>query len=441
MEAAKEKGRNMYAIGIDIGTTSICGVLIDITDGRILKQKTVPYEAFIRTGNSWEKIQDAEKLISIATGILDKLLVPDTLVIGLTGQMHGILYFNREGKAVSPLYTWQDGRGNLFYKETTYAQYLDSCTGYGNVTDFYNRENGIRPKEAVSYCTIQDYLAMTLCGLKRPVIHTSNAASFGCYDLRTNEFSYETDIEISGNFELAGEYKGVPVGIAIGDNQAGVFSTLADENRLLVNVGTGSQVTIVSPQIIEGSNIESRPYFEGKYLVVGAALCGGRAYSLLKDFYTKIIQAAGGDTSDVYGLMERMITEKHSSSLKVDTRFDGTRKEPEICGSIMGLRTENFTPEELTYGILEGMAGELFDMYGQMRVKRCGMVGSGNGIRQNKKLIQIIEKCFKDRLSIPVHREEAAYGAALFGLAACGKFENAAEAQKLIRYEPDAENT
>ncbi|MBQ8878176.1 MAG: hypothetical protein IJ029_05560, partial [Lachnospiraceae bacterium] len=223
----------MHAIGIDIGTTSICGVLLDARTGKLIKRQTIMSNAFIPTENSWEKIQDTEKLISISKEILDGLLDEETVVIGLTGQMHGIVYTDESGKALSPLYTCQDEIGNLPDRDTTYAKYMESLAGYGNVTDFYNRENGLRPKEAVSYCTIQDYLGMVLCGRKRPVLHSSNAASFDCFDAE----------KITDEYRLLGEYKKVPVAVAIGDNQASVFSTLTDESGILINIGTGSQIT------------------------------------------------------------------------------------------------------------------------------------------------------------------------------------------------------
>ena len=98
----------MYAIGIDIGTTSICGVLIDISDGTVVKSSTVPSEAFLKTDNVWEKIQNTEKIINIAKNIIDDFLNKETVVIGITGQMHGIVYIDNNGSAISPLYTWQD---------------------------------------------------------------------------------------------------------------------------------------------------------------------------------------------------------------------------------------------------------------------------------------------------------------------------------------------
>ena len=76
-------------------------------------------------------------------------------------------------------------------------------------------------------------------------------------------------------------------------------------------------------------------------------------------------------------------------------------------------------------------------MYRMMNVTRTGIVGSGNGIRKNAKLMEVLEERFGEKLKIPAHKEEAAYGAALFGLVACGKFRNGTEAQRLIKYEKD----
>ena len=90
----------MYAIGIDIGTTSVCGVVLDVNTGEVVKSRTEMSDAFISTENSWEKIQDTEKIISIAMEILESFAEYPAEVIGLTGQMHGILYVNAHNKLV-----------------------------------------------------------------------------------------------------------------------------------------------------------------------------------------------------------------------------------------------------------------------------------------------------------------------------------------------------
>ncbi|MBO5909404.1 MAG: hypothetical protein J6Q67_06505, partial [Clostridia bacterium] len=109
----------MQIIGIDIGTTSICGVVIDAKTGKVLKSKTVNSDAFIKSDKNFEKIQSADKIIKLATEISESFISKETVSIGVTGQMHGIVYTDKDGNAVSPLYTWQDLRGNEPYKNTT----------------------------------------------------------------------------------------------------------------------------------------------------------------------------------------------------------------------------------------------------------------------------------------------------------------------------------
>ena len=427
----------MKVVGIDIGTTSVCGVLIDATTGCVEKSVTKNSSAFIEGCADWEKIQSVNKIMTVATDILESLIAASSEVgvIGVTGQMHGIVYTDKDGDAVSPLYTWQDGRGNLPYKDVTYAKYLNSFSGYGNVTDFYNTENGIKPESAVSYSTIHDYFVMQLCGLKKPIIHTSDAASFGCYDLENNRFNYACTAEITGDYRIAGEYKGIPVSVAIGDNQASVFSTLANEEDILVNIGTGSQISVISDKIADNMQVETRPYFENKYLIVGAALCGGRAYSMLKNFYAEVLgYIKRVDDDEVYRIMNDMLRNAKSSSFKVDTRFAGTRLNSEITGGISGITTENFTPSALTYGVLCGMTDELLNMYEKMGICKSGIVGSGNGMRKNKALVRIFEERLGAKMKIPSHLEEAAFGAAMFAMIAGGKFKNAKEVQSIISY-------
>lgn len=422
----------MKAIGIDLGTTSICAVVINTDSGKVLRSETVNSNAFITTPDEWEKVQNVSLIINKAVSMVDSFIDEETVVIGITGQMHGIVYYDKDGKAVSNLYTWQDGRGNLPYKDTTYARHLGGASGYGNVTDFYNRENGLVPEDAVGYCTIHDYLAMTLSDRKTPLIHTSDAASFGCFDIENNTFSYDFTGDITGGFDTVGEYKGIPVSVAIGDNQASVLSSLADDDSILINVGTGSQISLISPKPVFSENIESRPFFDGKFLVVGAALCGGRAYSLLKDFYQNVFLTAGIKDVDVYSVMDKML-QTADGSLTVDTRFDGTRADPSVCGSITGITTGNFTPADLTKGVLDGMANELFDMYKNMNIRKKGIVGSGNGIRKNPHLISAAESVFSGRMNIPAHLEEAAFGAAMYGLVSCGK-SSFSQVRQLIKY-------
>ena len=107
----------MKALGLDIGTTSISAVVVE--EGVLLDRITCKNDSFLPTQNLWERIQSPAYIKETALNAVDTLLEkhPDVARIGVTGQMHGIVYLDAEGMPVSPLYTWQDGRGNLPYGE------------------------------------------------------------------------------------------------------------------------------------------------------------------------------------------------------------------------------------------------------------------------------------------------------------------------------------
>ena len=59
-------------------------------------------------------------------------------------------------------------------------------------------------------------------------------------------------------------------------------------------MGTGGQISVLSGQYFSGDGIEARPFLNGKYLLAGASLCGGKAYALLEQFFRKIVKEATG---------------------------------------------------------------------------------------------------------------------------------------------------
>ena len=174
----------MKTLGIDIGTTTISAAVLE--DGQFLASETRANGAFIPSALTCAREQDVEKITQTALSVIETLFerYPDIHSIGVTGQMHGILYVDADGNAVSPLYTWQDARGSLPHSKTeSWVQYLTretgclAAVGFGLATHAYNLAAGLVPPAAVTCCTIGDYLAMRLCGLAAPRMDDSNAAS------------------------------------------------------------------------------------------------------------------------------------------------------------------------------------------------------------------------------------------------------------------------
>ena len=62
----------MHFIGIDIGTTSICGVIYDALN-RKTESLNVENESGIDAGNSWQKMQDPQWIVTCVMQIIKNL--------------------------------------------------------------------------------------------------------------------------------------------------------------------------------------------------------------------------------------------------------------------------------------------------------------------------------------------------------------------------------
>ena len=426
----------MKTLGIDIGTTTISAVVVDMDTQKVEKSYTISNNSFLATSHVWEKLQNPAVIIAKAKNLVDSILEEYTEIerIGMTGQMHGIVYLDKEGSAISPLYTWQDRRcDEKCFDGKCISQIIEEKTGktvptgYGLATHIYNLKVGSVPQNAVQICTIMDYLGMVLTGEKRPLVHSSNAASLGFYDAEAGGFIKE-DLErlgvdigilptVTEYFTFLGEYRGRLVSVAIGDNQASFLGAVHDmENTVLVNIGTGGQISVLSDHCFTTENIEARPLMKGRYLLAGSSLCGGRAYATLEKFFQTYAEAAGMGDIDHYAVMGKLLeTREETERLIVDTRFSGTRSDPDHRGSIEAISTENFTPAALIYGVLDGMVQELYEMYqiitSETDQKKSKVIASGNGIRKNLWLQKIVNEKFCMQVQLAEYEEEAAVGA------------------------------
>ena len=434
-------GGDMKALGLDIGTTTISAAVLDREDGSVCDAKTVANQCFIDHGNEWERIQDVDRIMEKALAVANEMIDTweDIGTIGLTGQMHGILYFDEDGNCVSPLYTWQDGRGNL--KEdgghSVVEEIRDICgiwaaSGYGLVTHIYNRRHGLVPESAVGFCTIGDYLGMKLTGRKKPLMHAGMADSTGLFDAQ--KACYRTDAleklgmsadlcmlpEVREDFAKLGEFRGRPVTAAIGDNQAAFLGSAGfTPNAVLVNMGTGGQISILSDQYFTAPGIEARPFTPGRYLLAGSALCGGRAYAILEKFFRAFAQKIGAGSEPLYDVLGSLAEEgmQLEDPMRAVTTFAGTRVDPSLRGSISNISEDNFTPASLTWAIMDGMAQELYQMYETIHegtgITADHLIASGNGLRMNPMLQEMFRKKFGVDLSMSRYKEEAACGAAV----------------------------
>jgi sugar (pentulose or hexulose) kinase len=456
-------------LGVDVGTTSITAVVLDRGSQQVIAHEVVENNAEVtsaedraRGRSEWDigkMTQTALRAMAAAACASS----PGIAAIGVTGQQHGMVPLDAAGQPVGPFIGWQDGRCQepLEDGHTTIEQMLarggegfehSGCvpaTGYMASTLFWLAERALVPERAVA-CFAPDYVVSRLCDT-RPVTDPTNAAGAGVYHVAEGRWNTELigalglresqfppvrpSCEVAGHLcadasQLTGLPEGIPVAVGCGDNQASFAGSVADHaDSVLVNIGTGGQISAFVEEPMRGLNLDLRPFLQNGFLVVGAGLCGGRSYRALREFMRRVGE-------DVFGLAEMpqlydRLTElaEHvppgADGLRCEPIFAGTRREPGRRARWEGMSEASFTPGHMARALLEGLAEQFELLYQEMLdagVERRGtLVGSGNGIRRNRLLREILAQRFGLPLHIARHTEEAAVGAALTAAVAVGE--------------------
>jgi sedoheptulokinase len=470
-----------YVMGVDFGTSKVAAVLVDPGKNRILASSSRQLAGLPRHPEGVRSEQPVESAASAFEGCMEELVGDggfSLMSIGLTSQMHGILGLDVDGRPGTPLVTWQDGRG--LEPQENGMTLLDEmkhrggprpiASGYGVVTLYDWKKRGLL-EHIAQVCTIADYFGMVISGSQRASIDFTMAESLGTFDVRGSVWDeqYLNALGISptvlprllpptsalgklekaaaGRFHLE-PFTGTPVAVAIGDNQASFIGSVKDYfATLLVNIGTASQVSFavrsledenLHPSAIDGYDVILRPFVDGGFLVAGNALSGGATYTTLRNF----LAAIGRDIfdreapPDLWDRMNSLAARSGGSGgLRVETLFAGKRSDPDVRGSISGISSTNFMPDQLLYATLEGIVRVMRELVGDAVSERMTLlVGSGNGMRKNELLRDITSRIFRRELRVPRYEEEAAVGAAINGAVAAGVFSGFSDSVSLVQY-------
>jgi sugar (pentulose or hexulose) kinase len=474
-------------LGIDLGTTKITALALDTDRGDIVACHTEPNQAETtaaadkaRGFSEWDMRSIGDTACACLRAVAEQLggRSQQLAGIGLTGQQHGVVMVDKNRVPLTPFINWQDRRAEQTYPGTAMTHVRQAgerlgeeapqrtgcrlAAGYLAVTLFWMKETGVLPSAGTA-CFAPDYFAALLTG-RPPVTDPTLGASSGVLNLLTNDWdpallatlglprALFPEIRASGDLlgaltdELAaatGLPAGLPVFVGIGDNQASFLGSVADRREtVLVNVGTGGQVAAFTDRFLFDPLLETRPFPRGGYLLVCAGLCGGRSYAVLENFFREVGGWLLGRPTDqpLYAAMNRLAAEvpPGADGLRCEPFFTGTRHRPELRASWTGVSAENFTPAHLTRALLEGMARAFrtgYETIGRhLPSPRSRLVGAGNGLRENPLLAGIVAHELALPLAVPLHREEAAFGAALLAAVGAGIVPDLAAAGRLLHY-------
>ena len=434
----------MVAVGIDLGTTNIGLIAIDLEECIVVESFSAP-NARVPSDNGYAYLQDPVRIGDTVEELFERLPMK-AASIGITGQVHGILYTDPGGKALSLLYTWLDCRGvEIIDGEIPRDRLLAQCgetlpSGYGLLTHYANRMLRAVPKGAARITGICEYVTGRLLG--RPIEKTdpSCLSTFGAWDPAAAVHDSKLMAEIlppgspaffsaADPFEAAGiTSAGIPISYPIGDNQAGFFGLVTDMmTECLVSLGTSGQFTVFSPSARRIPSMELRPFFGIGFLQVGATLCAGKAYEVLERFFLSFLKAAGlpGIEDDfVYSLMESAAAEAvNETPLTVATTLNGNRTEASLRGAITGIGLDNLSAGNLVRGTIDGIVRELRDFRSELDDEFRSIdkvIATGTVVRKNPLFVESLKRQFCLDIVVADVDDAAAVGATLVGAISAG---------------------
>jgi xylulokinase len=381
--------------------------------------------------------------------------------IGLSGQMHGSVFLDRDFEVIRPALLWNDQRTANQCDEISERigpRRLVEITGNPALTGFqapkvlWLRDEEPAHFERVAHVLLpKDYIRYQLS--RELATDASDASGTLFLDLRSRGWSSEvlTALDVPADWlppvlestqptgsvtDAAADELGLPTGVPIaaggGDNAAAAIgAAVTSEGLMSSSIGTSGVLFAHTDDctIDPSGRIHAFAHaVPGRYCVLAVTLSAGGSLRWWRDLtgltYDELVAVAAA-------------VEPGSEGLLFLPYLMGERTphlDPRATGGFIGL-TARHTRAHMTRAVMEGVLYSLRDGLEIMRgldvdPKQIRAIGGGS-------TSELWLQLQADVLGAPVQRlaisEGAAYGAALLGHVAAGTFADADEAAKVIQ--------
>jgi sugar (pentulose or hexulose) kinase len=303
---------------------------------------------------------------------------PRIKALWLCSELHGVIVATPAGEPITPYVSWRDARASV--KNPSGISIFDRLSHRNEV---FLALSGMRMRPGLPILLLaflaaqdrlpQEFRLFTLpdwllwCGGERdPAVHASIAAGTGLYDINGHQWSQQL-------FDLAGladrtvfTPRIVPAGqlagrIHLGGRELQVFGCFGDlqsavagagfpeQARLVVNVGTGSQVLRSTSDTLPG--IERRPAAGGGEMAAITHIPAGRAISVFAELLDASARLGGGTAFFWEKFAELSTADVLGASLDIDLNVFDAAWRYRHGGSIAAILEGNFTPFSLIAAI------------------------------------------------------------------------------------------
>ena len=450
-------------VGLDLGTGGVRAIAVDL-QGQIIVQTTRSYP-LLTPQPGWTEQNSSDWVEASLDALFDVTQQLDgyrAIALGLSGQMHGMVPLDAQGKAIRPAILWNDQRTGKAVAEIEAAiprHELIQRTGNPAITGFQlPKLLWLRTEEPQAYTRLwrillpKDYLGYVLTG--EPFTEPSDASGVGCLNLANRQWDtdilYALDINpalfppVIESTAIAGRLKseiatrvGLPVGLPViaggGDNAAaaiGLGISLSNLNRGSLSIGTSG--VIFAPCNRPIPDPEGRVHLfchvDGGYHLLGVTLAAGGSLRWYRDTFAPHISY-----TDLMDMAER--SQPGARGVLFLPHLAGERSphlDPDTRGAFVNLSLAH-TQADITRALLEGVA---FSLRSALEVISAiapieQLLATGGGARSHIWL-QILADVLQTKLIAPKAEEGAAYGAAILAMVGIGVYPNLETALKIL---------
>jgi xylulokinase len=454
-------------LGIDVGTTSIKGLVVD-ENGKLLDNYSYPLKMNIPKPG-WAE-QDPNKWWEGVLEILKNVSLKHIIsAIGFSGQMHSLVCLDKNYEVIRPAILWCDQRttpqckkatellggekkvieklGNPFLEGFTFPKIL--WVKENEPENFKKLKKIVLPK---------DYIIFKLTG--NLGIDFSDASGTACFNIRKNTWDKELfekfgiDISIMPDIyssydnrgelkqELTSQFGWQNCKIISGgaDNSAAAFGIgISRKGESMVSIGTSGTVLTITENKkpdLEGKIHYFNHVLQNEYYYMGVMLSAANTLNWVRDNF---FPNANWDDIE-----ERINKSKPGSNGIIFLPYlNGERtphRDPNARGVIFGLSSIN-TENDVLRATMEGITFGLRDSFELIKqkteIKDMRIVGGG---AKNKTWVKLVAANFKMPIKIPQIDEGGAYGASM--LAALGNGQNLEQVLNWVKIketvEPDS---
>lgn len=371
----------MKALGIDIGSSSIKGAVLDLDSALVGTPVTHMFPAPVSgLPVGWFEV-DPFEVCHATQNVLSSLCeqAPDAELLCISAQMGGLILIDDRSEPLTNYISWRDQRTlEPLDGAQPYIEHVRQCWQAANLLSELGNElqagstaalmgwfsrKGMVPQHAQP-ATIGDFVIARLVGHPVPM-HATQA--IGMLDLQQSQWHrpalHELGLddpklpELQLDEQCVGVVKfqqqSLRVFGAYGDQQCALRGAKLQTGELSLNISTGSQVSRRVSHFQPGP-FQSRKYFFGDTLDTVTHLPAGRSLNVLVDLLTELARAQNLSLQDPWATITQLIANVSDTDLSVNPAlFPGPTGER---GVIENISTDNLNVGTLFHATFRSMA-------------------------------------------------------------------------------------